>query len=149
MRGHLWIFSNEIQKPSTPIPAGADVCIMDAKSRILGSGTYHPGSLIIIRLHAFGEAVPLDRELVHDLPAMAKAVGERTKLVLVCNPNNPTGTSVGSEAFDRFAAALPDDVVLVVDEAYVEYAQRKDAVDAVAWMGRRPGTLALRTFSRP
>jgi len=93
-------------------------------------------------------AVPLDAELVHDLDAMAGAVGPRTKLVFVCNPNNPTGTSVGAEAFDRFAARLPDDVVLVVDEAYAEFARRPDFPDARAWLERRPGTVVLRTFSK-
>jgi len=108
--------------------------------------------------------VPLNDALEHDLPAMAAAVtafldgspvaamaaavGPRTKLVFVCNPNNPTGTSVGAEAFDRFAAALPEDVVLAVDEAYVAYARRTDFPDALAWVGRRPGTLVLRTLSK-
>jgi histidinol-phosphate aminotransferase len=92
--------------------------------------------------------VALDAGLVHDLPALAAAVTPRTRVVLVCNPNNPTGTSVGAEAFDRFAAALPDDVVLVVDEAYREYVQRPDFPDALAWVRRRPGTLVLRTFSK-
>ncbi len=92
--------------------------------------------------------VPLDDRLVHDLPAMAAAIGERTKMVIVCNPNNPTGTSVGADEFDRFAESLPEDVLLVIDEAYVEYARRPDMPDALAWVGRRPGTLVMRTFSK-
>jgi len=96
------------------------------------------------------KAVPvaLDGQFVHDLPAMVAAVNERTRVVLVCNPNNPTGTSVAAEAFDRFAAALPEDVLLVVDEAYVEYVRRRDFPDALSWVQRRPGTLVLRTFSK-
>jgi histidinol-phosphate aminotransferase len=93
-------------------------------------------------------AVPLDRDLVHDLPAMAKAVTPRTRLVFVCNPNNPTGTSVGAESFDRFAEALPATAVLAVDEAYVDFANRNDLPDSLAWVRRRPGTIALRTFSK-
>ncbi len=93
-------------------------------------------------------AVPLNRKLVHDLPAMAEAVGERTRLVLVCNPNNPTGTSVGAEAFDRFVTALPEGVVLVVDEAYFEFVRRDDFPDSFGWVSRRPGTAVLRTFSK-
>jgi len=93
-------------------------------------------------------SVPLDDALVHDLPAMARAVGERTPVVIVANPNNPTGTSVGAAAFDRFAESLPEDVVLVVDEAYVEYAQRPDFPDALGWLQRRPATVVLRTFSK-
>jgi histidinol-phosphate aminotransferase len=93
-------------------------------------------------------AVPLTDGLVHDLDAMARAVTPRTRLVIVCNPNNPTGTSVGADAFDRFVAALPRNVVLVVDEAYFEYVRRPDFPNALAWVGRRPGTIVLRTFSK-
>jgi histidinol-phosphate aminotransferase len=92
--------------------------------------------------------VPLDSELRHDLPAMTAAVGERTKIVFVCNPNNPTGTSLGADEFDRFVGGLPDDVILVVDEAYIEFARRTDPPDSIGWLGRRPGTLVLRTFSK-
>jgi len=92
--------------------------------------------------------VPLDDGLAHDLPAMRRAIGPRTRLVFVCNPNNPTGTSVGAAAFDAFVASLPADVVLAVDEAYGEYARRPDFPDALAWVKRRPGTIVLRTFSK-
>jgi histidinol-phosphate aminotransferase len=92
--------------------------------------------------------VPLTEDLVHDLPAMRDAIGERTRVVIVCNPNNPTGTSVGAEAFDAFVASLPEDVVLVVDEAYVEYARRPDFPESLPWLARRPGTVVMRTFSK-
>jgi len=92
--------------------------------------------------------VPLDGALVHDLRAMRGAVTSRTRLVIVCNPNNPTGTSVGAEDFDRFVASLPEDVVLAIDEAYVEFAKRSDFPDALGWVRRRPGTCTLRTFSK-
>jgi histidinol-phosphate aminotransferase len=92
--------------------------------------------------------VDLTPDLVHDLPAMLDSIGERTRLVFVCNPNNPTGTSVGVEDFDRFVEALPDDVVLAVDEAYREFVRRPDFPDAVSWVRRRPGTIVLRTFSK-
>jgi histidinol-phosphate aminotransferase len=92
--------------------------------------------------------IPLDGELVHDLSAMREAVTSRTRLVIVCNPNNPTGTSVGAAAFDRFAASLPENVVLAVDEAYVEYARRPDLPDTLGWVRRRPATCVLRTFSK-
>lgn len=92
--------------------------------------------------------VPLDADLVHDLPAMAGAVTDRTRVVIVCNPNNPTGTSVGAAEFDAFVAALPDDVVLLIDEAYCEYATRNDFPDSLGWVERRPGTVVMRTFSK-
>ena len=93
-------------------------------------------------------AISLDAALVHDLDAMAAAVNERTRVVMVCNPNNPTGTSVGAAAFDRFAASLPEDVLLLIDEAYVDFARRPDFPDSLGWVARRPGTLVVRTFSK-
>jgi histidinol-phosphate aminotransferase len=92
--------------------------------------------------------VPLDAAYTHDLDGMRRAVTDRTRIVFVCNPNNPTGTSVGAEAFDAFVSSLPDTLVLAVDEAYVDYARRADFPDALAWVGRRPGTIVMRTFSK-
>jgi len=93
-------------------------------------------------------AVPLDAELRHDLDALGAAITDRTQVVFVCNPNNPTGTSVGAEAFERFVDALPEHVVLVVDEAYREFARRPDFPDALAAVRTRPATLVMRTFSK-
>jgi histidinol-phosphate aminotransferase len=104
---------------------------------------------IVVRgMGATPVAVPLDAGLAHDLDAMRRAIGPRTRLVFVCNPNNPTGTSVGAQAFDAFVGSLPDDVVLAVDEAYVEYARRPDFPKSLPWLARRPGTIVLRTFSK-
>jgi histidinol-phosphate aminotransferase len=104
--------------------------------------------IVVQGMGARSVRVPLDAGLAHDLPALARAVTPRTKLLFVCNPNNPTGTSVGAEAFDRFAASLPPTVVLAIDEAYVDFARRPDFPDSLAWVRRRPGTLVLRTFSK-
>jgi histidinol-phosphate aminotransferase len=104
--------------------------------------------IVVQGMGATRVAVPLDAARVHDLPAMARAVTERTRLVIVCNPNNPTGTSVGAEAFDRFVESLPATTVLAVDEAYADFARRQDFPDALSWLERRPGTVVLRTFSK-
>lgn len=104
--------------------------------------------IVVQGMGGSGVPVPLDADLVHDLDAMAAAVTARTRIVFVCNPNNPTGTSVGAEAFAAFAARLPEDVVLAVDEAYMEYARRPDFPDALACVRERPGTVVLRTFSK-
>ncbi len=90
--------------------------------------------------------VPL-RDGVHDLDAMLRAVTARTKLVFVCDPNNPTGTRVEPEAFERFAAALSPDVLLVIDQAYREFMDA-GATDGVDILKRRPTTLVLRTASK-
>ena len=92
--------------------------------------------------------VPLDGDLVHDLDGILEAIQDETRLVLLCNPNNPTGTSFGGEAFEAFMERVPDDVVVCLDEAYIEYARRDDMPDPVAWTRRRPGTVVLRTFSK-
>ncbi len=104
--------------------------------------------IVVKGMGAVPVQVPLTEDLVHDLPAMRDAIGERTRVVIVCNPNNPTGTSVGADAFDAFVASLPEEVVLVVDEAYAEYARRPDFPEALPWVARRPGTIVMRTFSK-
>jgi histidinol-phosphate aminotransferase len=92
--------------------------------------------------------VPLTADLSHDLDAMRAAITPRTRVVIVCNPNNPTGTTVGAAAFDRFVESLPANLILAVDEAYFEYASRPDFPATLAWIQRRPGTIVLRTFSK-
>lgn len=92
--------------------------------------------------------VPLRSDFVHDLAAMREAVTDRTRVVMVCNPNNPTGTSVGAEELGRFVESLPDDVILAVDEAYFEFARRPDFPDVIRLIESRPATIALRTFSK-
>ena len=104
--------------------------------------------LVTKGMGATARPVPLDDALVHDLPAMADAIGDATRLVMLCNPNNPTGTSVRAGAFDAFMERVPDDVVVCIDEAYYEYVRSDDFPDAIAWTRRRPGTLVLRTFSK-
>ena len=91
--------------------------------------------------------VPLRADEGHDLEAMAAAITGRTRLVLLCTPNNPTGVALTAAELDGFLDRVPDDVLVVVDEAYVEYAggQHPDALDQVR---RRPNVCVLRTFSK-
>ncbi|MFC5658056.1 histidinol-phosphate transaminase [Streptomyces nogalater] len=84
----------------------------------------------------------------HDLAAMAGAVTERTRLVVVCNPNNPTGTVVGRTELARFIDGVPEHVLVVVDEAYRDFAAGPDAPDAVGTEGHRPNVVVVRTFSK-
>jgi histidinol-phosphate aminotransferase len=90
--------------------------------------------------------VPL-RHGVHDLEAMAAAVGPRTKLVIVCDPNNPSSTCVEPQAFARFAAALPPRVMIMLDQAYREYMPAA-SVEGIDYVTRRPGTIVTRTMSK-
>ncbi|HYW55280.1 MAG TPA: histidinol-phosphate transaminase [Dongiaceae bacterium] len=90
--------------------------------------------------------VPL-RDGVHDLDAMAAAITRRTKIAVVVDPNNPTSTRVERDAFDRFARALPPDVILIVDQAYREY-MPPDSVEGTDYVKSRPATIVLRTHSK-
>ena len=93
-------------------------------------------------------AVPLDRMLSHDLDAMRAAITPKTRVVIVCNPNNPTGSGLSRGDFERFVDALPRDVVLLIDEAYVDFSERGDRIDGLACVASRPGTMSVRTFSK-
>ncbi|MGH8868750.1 MAG: histidinol-phosphate transaminase [Actinomycetes bacterium] len=92
--------------------------------------------------------VPLDADENHDLDAMADAVTERTRLVFVCNPNNPTGTAVGRDALVRFLDRVPPDVLVVLDEAYHEFVRDPDVPDGLTLYPDRPNVCVLRTFSK-
>ena len=95
----------------------------------------------------FREA-PTGPQLSYDVDAIVDAVSPRTKIVFFANPNNPTGAYAGRAAFERLVAALPARVLLVVDEAYFEYASAADYPDAIAHLSRRARLVALRTFSK-
>ena len=89
--------------------------------------------------------VPL-REQVHDLDAMAEQVTGKTKLIFVCNPNNPTGTAVTRDALMRFLRAVPDDVVVALDEAYREFVTDPDVPDGMSLLPESGNLIVLRTF---
>ena len=138
------------------VGAGADGCI-----DLLSQATLDPGDEVVCawpsfpsyvidarKLGAVPVLVPL-RRLRHDLDAMLAAITPRTKLVYVCDPNNPTGTMTTRDELDRFLAAVPDHVLVVVDQAYFEYVDRSDYPDAIEEHvkgGRR--VVVLRTFSK-
>ncbi|WP_159502495.1 histidinol-phosphate transaminase [Microbacterium sp. 18062] len=93
--------------------------------------------------------VPLAADGRHDLTAMAAAVTERTRAIIVCSPNNPTGPVVTQAEFDAFLRSLPDDLLVILDEAYAEFVTAPDAVDGLRELGVvRPNVVALRTFSK-
>ncbi len=92
--------------------------------------------------------VPLDAEARHDLPAMAAAITDRTKVVMVCTPNNPTGPAVTQAELDAFLESVPAHVLVVVDEAYLEFVRMDDAIDGVATYRRHENVVLTRTFSK-
>ncbi|MET0415491.1 MAG: aminotransferase class I/II-fold pyridoxal phosphate-dependent enzyme, partial [Actinoplanes sp.] len=93
-------------------------------------------------------AVPLDGEERHDLTAMLKAITPATRVVFVCNPNNPTGTVVRGGELPDFLDAVPSDVLVVLDEAYREFATDPDVPDGLDLARNRDNVAVLRTFSK-
>jgi histidinol-phosphate aminotransferase len=119
-----------------------------------------PGDEAVYAQHAFavyplatqarggkGIAVPA-RDLGHDLAAMRAAVTERTRIVFVANPNNPTGTWLAPDAVRAFVASMPPEVLIVLDEAYNEYLEPSQQADSAAWLPAHPNLLISRTFSK-
>ena len=92
--------------------------------------------------------VPLRPDATHDLEAMADAVTPRTRMVLVCTPNNPTSEIVTREEFAAFMARVPETVLVVLDEAYAEFVTDPDAVVGTELLSRHPNLVVLRTFSK-
>jgi histidinol-phosphate aminotransferase len=91
--------------------------------------------------------IPLQGE-AHDLPAMAAAITPQTRLVLVCNPNNPTGTVVREQELTEFLDRVPDDCLVVLDEAYCQYIRDSDVPDGIDLYRSRKNVAVLRTFSK-
>lgn len=150
---------------------------VDAASIVLGNGSHEllmqfaqifagPGVEVVASRHGFAvyaiaaqaagatlrvaACLPDDASMPrgHDLDAIAAAIGLATRLVYLANPNNPTGTWFGADAFDAFMAKVPRDVVVVVDEAYAEYVDAPDWASALARIGAHPNLAVTRTFSK-
>ena len=92
--------------------------------------------------------VPLDAEGRHDLEAMAREVTVATRIVIVCNPNNPTATALPVEEIDAFVGSLPRHVLVVVDEAYIEFSTLQDPDLSLELLERHTNLVLLRTFSK-
>lgn len=92
--------------------------------------------------------VPMADSVTHDLEAMAAAVDGNTKLVYIANPNNPTGTMVDQAAVDRFFESIPEDVLVLMDEAYFEYMNHPEYPDSFRYLEQGRNIVILRTFSK-
>jgi len=119
-----------------------------------------PGLNAVFSAHAFavypiatqaagaqGKVVPA-RDWGHDLDAMLAAIDAQTRVIFLANPNNPTGTWFGAEALERFLAQVPEQVLVVLDEAYIEYAEGSELPDGLAYLAQHPNLLVSRTFSK-
>lgn len=121
--------------------------VMPGDEVVMANPTFSVYRLIVQAGHGKSVEVPLV-EGVHDLQGMAKAVTKKTKLIFICNPNNPTGTIVGKRAVDAFLAQIPKDVLVVFDEAYAEYVTDATYPDAFALLKKGAPIILLRTFSK-
>jgi histidinol-phosphate aminotransferase len=138
---------------------------------VLGSGSndvlelvarafLHPGASAVMSQHAFivyhlatqvAGATKIEvaaRDFGHDLPAMAAAIGEDTRVVWIANPNNPTGTFVPAPEVEAFLQRVPSRVLVVLDQAYNEYLPDQMQADTVQWLARFPNLVLTRTFSK-
>ena len=97
---------------------------------------------------ADGIEVPLDADHRHDLEAMLAAIRPDTSVVYLCNPNNPTGTHVGADQVTAFVEAVPPDMLVVIDEAYYEFATAPDFASALPLARRRENVVVAHTFSK-
>ncbi|GAA1598239.1 histidinol-phosphate transaminase [Actinoplanes couchii] len=136
-------------------------CGSVALAEILVKATCLPGDEVIYSWRSF-EAYPIIAAGVgatsvripntaahgHDLTAIAEAITDRTRLIFVCNPNNPTGTYLRKAELDRFLAGVPSDVLVVLDEAYKEFVTDADVPDGVEVYGDRANVVVLRTMSK-
>jgi histidinol-phosphate aminotransferase len=121
-----------------------------------------PGDEVVYSDHAFavyalatqavgatGISVPATKGYGHDLPAMLKAaIANKAKIVFIANPNNPTGTFLETEELLQFMRGLPQDILVMLDEAYNEYLPEEKRYDSVSWLKEFPNLIISRTFSK-
>ncbi|MGE0328153.1 MAG: histidinol-phosphate transaminase [Polyangiaceae bacterium] len=109
-------------------------------------------AFVVYKLASLAHGVPFTavptKDWVHDLPAMAAAVRPNTKLMFIANPNNPTGTHVGREALSKLLQEVPPEVIIVLDEAYIQYVDADDYADGLTLRGLRERLVLTRTFSK-
>jgi len=114
---------------------------------VMADHTFVIYKMEVTAAHGKAVAVPL-KQWRHDLAAMADAITSRTRLLFVCNPNNPTGTMVSTGEVEQLMARLPEHVVVVFDEAYFEYVRSAEFPDSMAYVRQGCNVIVLRTFSK-
>jgi len=147
----------------TGVPAGR-IAIGNGSCELLlaaGEAMLEPGAEVVYAWPSFSiyphmaamagaraVEVPLNEAGEHDLEAMAREITAATRLVVVCNPNNPSATALPLDAIDAFVGDLPRHVAVLLDEAYVEFSTLQDPDDSLDLIERHPNLVLLRTFSK-
>lgn len=114
---------------------------------VMADQTFVIYKMEVVAAHGKAVTVPL-KQWRHDLSAMAAAITARTRLLFLCNPNNPTGTMVSAEEVGRLLSRVPEHVIVVFDEAYVEYVRSAEFPDSLAYVREGRNVIVLRTFSK-
>jgi len=134
---------------------GADTCIRMVASAFVAEGDEvvmadptFPVYSMFTRVMGGSEALVPLKDYTHDLEAMSDRIGPRTKLVVVCNPNNPTGSIVGKGELDRFLRRLPPHVIAVLDEAYCDFVSDPGYPDGIRYLEEVSNLIVMRTFSK-
>lgn len=144
-------------KPANLLFGNGSVALLaDIANSLGGAGTnmvYGWPSFVMYRFAAIWAGsgyveVPLDDDFTFDLGAIGSAIDDQTRAVFLCNPNNPTGTVVFADQVEAFIEGVPDDVLVVVDEAYFEYVEDERYGTAIPLALERPNVVVLRTFSK-
>jgi histidinol-phosphate aminotransferase len=96
-----------------------------------------------------GKIIPVKlKDYTYDLEEIARRINEKTKIIFICNPNNPTGTIFDKEAVNRSTKQVPDDVVVVFDEAYYDYVEDENYPNSLSYILEEKNVIVLRTFSK-
>jgi histidinol-phosphate aminotransferase len=132
----------------------------DEIMQIVACTVLNPGEEVIIPKNTFslyefvarlmaGLPVLVDlKNYEQDLDSMARAVTPKTKIIFLCNPHNPSGTYINQAKLNAFLASVPNNVLVIIDEAYAEFSDAKDFPDAVSLVKKHENILVLRTFSK-
>jgi histidinol-phosphate aminotransferase len=122
--------------------------LREGDQAVMAHGSFISYYLRTLEMGGQALRVPL-RDYAHDLDAMADAITDRTRLLFLCNPNNPTGTTNSAAEVKRLLERVPEDVLVVVDEAYIEFVERPDYPNLLAELGAgRANIILLRTFAK-
>lgn len=125
----------------------AETFLSSGDNVIIAQPTFSEYAFTTTIMGAECQYVPL-KEFKHDLNAILAAVSENTKIVYLCNPNNPTGTIVSREEVDEFMARIPQDILVIFDEAYFEYVESPDFVSGLEYVKQGRNVAVLHTFSK-
>lgn len=122
-------------------------CMQDGDEAVMAVPSFVVYSMAVQSVGGKSIQVPL-KDYTHDLTAMADAITPRTKMIFIANPNNPTGTINKKAEFDRMMEKVPDNILVVLDEAYYEYVTSADYAESMKYLHKEKNVLILRTFSK-